>query len=56
MMAEAERLLRQAGCAKINLQVRASNVAVVQFYRRLNFKVDDVVSMGKRLEPDQPPS
>ena len=52
MMAEAERLLRQAGCAKINLQVRASNTAVVDFYRRLNFKIDDVVSMGKRLEPD----
>lgn len=54
MMAEAERLLRQAGCPKINLQVRASNTAVVQFYRGIGFKIDDVVSMGKRLEPDQP--
>jgi ribosomal protein S18 acetylase RimI-like enzyme len=53
IMAEAERLLRQAGCPKINLQVRASNTAVVQFYRNLGFKVDEVVSMGKRLEADQ---
>jgi len=53
LMAEAERLLRQAGCPKINLQVRASNAAAVQFYHRLGFKIDDVVSLGKRLEPDQ---
>jgi ribosomal protein S18 acetylase RimI-like enzyme len=54
MMAEAERVLREAGCPKINLQVRASNAAVVQFYRSLGFKLDEVVSMGKRLETDQP--
>jgi ribosomal protein S18 acetylase RimI-like enzyme len=53
MMAEAERVLREAGCPKINLQVRASNTAVVQFYRNLGFKIDEVVSMGKRLETDQ---
>ena len=54
MMDEAERLLREAGCPKINLQVRASNAAVVQFYRGIGFAVDEVVSMGKRLEPDLP--
>jgi ribosomal protein S18 acetylase RimI-like enzyme len=54
MMDEAERLLRQAGCPKINLQVRATNAEVVQFYRDLGFKVDEVLSMGKRLEPDLP--
>ncbi len=52
LMAEAERLLRGAGCPKINLQVRTSNAAVIAFYERLGFKVDDVVSLGKRLEPD----
>jgi ribosomal protein S18 acetylase RimI-like enzyme len=52
MVAEAERLLRAAGCPKINLQVRTSNLAVLAFYRRLGFKVDEVVSLGKRLRPD----
>jgi ribosomal protein S18 acetylase RimI-like enzyme len=52
LMAEAERLLRAAGCPKINLQVRTSNPAVIEFYRRLGFTLDDVVSMGKRLEAD----
>lgn len=49
---EAERLLRGVGCPKINLQVRTSNADVIAFYERLGFKVDDVVSMGKRLEAD----
>ena len=52
MMAEAERLLREAGCPKINLQVRSSNTKVIEFYRRLGYTVDDVVSLGKRLESD----
>jgi ribosomal protein S18 acetylase RimI-like enzyme len=52
LMDEAERLLREAGCPKINLQVRSSNEAAVGFYRELGFSVDDVVSLGKRLEVD----
>lgn len=54
LMDEAERLLRQAGCPKINLQVRTANAQVIEFYRRIGFEVDDVVSMGKRLETDPP--
>lgn len=50
IVVEAERLLRKAGCPKINLQIRTSNQAVIEFYRRLGYSVDDVVSMGKRLE------
>jgi ribosomal protein S18 acetylase RimI-like enzyme len=49
---EAERLLREAGCPKINLQIRTSNREVIKFYKRLGYSVDDVVSMGKRLEKD----
>ena len=49
---EAERLLRAAGCPKINLQVRTSNQGVIDFYRRLGYSVDAAVSMGKRLEHD----
>ena len=52
MMAAAERLLRAAGCPKINLQVRTSNRDVIAFYQRIGFAVDDVVSLGKRLEAD----
>ena len=54
LMAEAERLLRQAGCPKINLQVRTSNAEAIEFYRRIGFAIDDVVSLGKRLEHDGP--
>jgi ribosomal protein S18 acetylase RimI-like enzyme len=52
IVAEAEQLLRKAGCPKINLQIRSSNQAVIEFYRRLGYSVDDVVSMGKRPEHD----
>ena len=48
----AEVRLRACGCPKINLQVRASNADVIAFYRRLGFAVDEVVSLGKRLEHD----
>ncbi len=53
LMEEAERLLRAAGCPKINLQVRSSNADVIGFYRSIGYAVDDVVSMGKRLEEDR---
>jgi ribosomal protein S18 acetylase RimI-like enzyme len=53
MMREAERLLKEAGCPKINLQVRASNAAVIRFYEGLGFKQDPVLSLGKRLESDE---
>ena len=56
MLTEAERLLKEAGCPKINLMVRASNAGVVEFYRRVGYVQDDVVSMGKRLEHDEPAS
>jgi ribosomal protein S18 acetylase RimI-like enzyme len=52
IMAEAEKILREAGCPKINLQIRTSNLGVVEFYRSIGFNVDDVVSMGKRLARD----
>jgi ribosomal protein S18 acetylase RimI-like enzyme len=54
LMAEAERRLRQAGCPKVNLQVRTSNADAIEFYRRIGFAMDDVVSLGKRLEHDGP--
>lgn len=56
MMDRAEKILREAGCPKINLQIRATNLTVIRFYESLGFKVDAVTSMGKRLEPDGPPA
>jgi ribosomal protein S18 acetylase RimI-like enzyme len=52
IMNAAERLLRERGCPKINLNVRADNLEAVEFYRELGYSLDDVVSMGKRLVDD----
>lgn len=50
LMSVAEDHLVGLGCPKVNLQVRTANHDVVGFYRRLGFELDDVVSMGKRLD------
>ncbi|HEX2485432.1 MAG TPA: GNAT family acetyltransferase [Myxococcota bacterium] len=52
LMTEVERLLLEHGCPKLNLQVRAENAAAIRFYRALGYAVDDVISLGKRLERD----
>ncbi len=49
MMQEMERRLRKKGCAKLNLQVRSSNDAVLAFYKALGYAVEDRISLGKRL-------
>ena len=49
LVREAEKRLCALGCKKINLQVRATNVAVVDFYRRLGYETEERVSMGKRF-------
>ncbi len=54
IMEEAESLLRKAGCPKINLQIRATNTEVIGFYESIGYRIDDVVSMGKRLRADEP--
>jgi len=41
--------LKERGCVKVNLQVRSSNKAVVQFYETLGFVTEPVVSMGRTL-------
>lgn len=52
LMASAEDVLRQMGCPKVNVQIRRDNLAAAEFYDRLGYASDDVISMGKRLEPD----
>tara|TARA_R110001592_G_scaffold363043_1_gene679531 strand:+ start:9654 stop:10088 length:435 start_codon:yes stop_codon:yes gene_type:complete len=52
MMQAVEQRIEARGCPKINLQVRASNSAVVAFYQALGYRIDDVVGLGKRLATD----
>ena len=47
-----EELLSDAGCPKVNLQIRATNPAVVEFYKSIGYQVEEMVSMGKRIEFD----
>jgi len=50
LMAAAEDRLAASGCPKVNLLVRTSNRAALGFYQRLGYVLDDVVSLGKRLD------
>ena len=52
LMQAAEKALADLGCPKLNLQVRADNDAVVAFYRKAGYVVEDRVSMGKRLQKE----
>ena len=38
--------LREIGCKKVNLQIRADNTAVAEFYNALGFSAEDRMSMG----------
>lgn len=49
MVEAATAKLKAIDCPKINLQIRTSNPTAIEFYRRLGFQIDQVVSMGKRL-------
>jgi ribosomal protein S18 acetylase RimI-like enzyme len=52
MMDAVEKKVRPLGCPKINLQVRKDNLNAVNFYERIGYKMDEVISMGKRLVED----
>ncbi len=54
LMREVERRLLERGCPKLNLQVRAANPEALEFYRRLGYDQDEVVSLGRRLIEDAP--
>ena len=49
LMAEIEKRLLALGCPKINLQVRTDNTSALEFYSRIGYKDDNVISLGKRL-------
>ena len=52
LMETLEEKLIALGCPKINLQVRETNLDVIRFYEAIGYKIDKVVSLGKRLIPD----
>ena len=49
LIRRVESALIHRGCLKVNLQVRATNEAVIAFYETLGFGVEERISMGKRL-------
>ena len=52
LMQYVEKELEEFGCPKINLQIRKGNQSVMEFYQKIGYQQDDVVSFGKRLIPD----
>ena len=42
--------LKELGCVKVNLQIRATNTQVAKFYASLGFEVEDRLSMGALLQ------
>lgn len=52
LMREAEHLLIERGCPKIQLLVRSNNVQELDFYAKLGYETGDVLMLGKRLIPD----
>jgi len=49
MIEAVEEKLSRMGCPKINLQVRETNLEVIEFYKRLGYSSDHVIGLGKRL-------
>ena len=50
LMHAAEKGLAKIGCPKVNLQIRATNDSVVEFYRTLGYNIEERISLGKRLD------
>ena len=48
IMQAVESLIKQKGCPKINLQVRATNEAVIKFYAAIGYGYDKVVGLARR--------
>jgi ribosomal protein S18 acetylase RimI-like enzyme len=49
LVRHAEAALAARGCPKVNLQVLTAKGDIRAFYERLGYKMDEVVSLGKRL-------
>jgi ribosomal protein S18 acetylase RimI-like enzyme len=49
LMHHAENALTSLGCPKVNLQIMAFKTGLRGFYEKLGYRMDEVVSLGKRL-------
>ncbi|TAL96415.1 MAG: GNAT family acetyltransferase [Paraburkholderia sp.] len=49
LVMHAEHALTALGCPKVNLQVLSAKADVRDFYEALGYRMDEVVSLGKRL-------
>ena len=47
LIQHVEQELTKMGCPKINLQVVASNAAVINFYQKLGYASEERIGMGK---------
>ena len=45
-------ILRELGAPKVNLLVRTGNTAVIEFYEKLGFRLDDAICMGYRFSEE----
>ena len=52
LMAAAEEWLRERNAPKIQLMVREDNDRAIGFYKSLGYEVQPVVTIGKRLDPE----
>ncbi len=50
MMEACEVWARERGVPKIQLMVRAGNLATIGFYRALGYQQEDTVVLGKRFD------
>ena len=49
LVRHAVAALRTAGCTKVNLQIRSTNLAVRKFYESLGFEAEERLSMGMHI-------
>ncbi len=54
LVSVAEQRLAAQGCVKVNLQIRSEHSAAADFYEAAGYELEDVISMGKRLDRIDP--
>ncbi len=52
IMEFVEQKIQLKGCPKINLQIRGTNTQAAAFYQAIGYDIENVIGLGKRLEPD----
>lgn len=52
LIEHCESELRRRGCPKVELMVRDSNTGIIDFYKKLDYRMEPVKILGKRLITD----